>query len=298
MSTYLGVNGRISLRRKSTEGEKFSVVNTSDVNTVRRRFSFDFEPGFLLSGDQLEVSSTNGATLDFVSTSGWSNGTKQSSGKWFIFVDDLGGIRLYDSFSESLLGNFSDAIPLDSIASDIPIRVNVRNAQSRILGQVTSYELNTNRETIDTTALSEEFRTQNSGLISGSGRISCQWDYVDDVGSGNYENANYLLQLILRTEVGSEFEAELYIKTSGYNPSRNANQTNDNIFYRVNGVITNAAIAFQPTTIVEMTADFITTGPVRLLTGIGVPDYLLQEDGSKMKLEQDASSYLLLEQED
>lgn len=298
MSTYLGAYGRISLRRKSSEGEKVSVINASDINVNRRRFSFDFDRNFLITGDQIEITSTDGAVLAFVSTSGWASGTKQSSGKWFVNVDQLGGIRLYETFVNSLSGEFASAIPLDSIASGIPIRVAIDNAQQRILGSVTSYELNTNREAIDTTALSDEFRSQYAGLMSGSGTISCHWNYVDEVGGGDYEAANYLLQLILRTEVGSEFEAELDIKTRDYNPSPNAAYAGDRIYYKINAIITNAAIAFQPTTIVEMTADFVTTERIQLLASVDQGNYLLQEDGSKIELEQDANSYLLLEQED
>ena len=294
MSTYLGAYGRIALRRKSTESEKTSVINPNDVNVAGRRFSFDFDPGFLISGDQIEITSTNGAVLGFVSTAGWSNGIKQSSGKWFVFVDDLGGIRLYSTFAAALDGERTAAIVLDSIASDIPIRVAVENARAQILGAVRSYEINTNRESIDVTALSEEFRSQYSSLMSGSGRITCMWDYLDSAK----ETANYLLQLILRTEVGSEFDAELYIKTENYSPSGEQAELNDRIFYSISAIITNAAVAFQPDSIVEVTADFITTGPIRLRTGVGTMSYLLQENGDRLKLEQDASSYLALEQED
>ena len=293
MSTYLGAYGRVALRRKSTAGEYQSIINPSDVNATRRRFSFDFEPGFLISGDQVEIASTNGAVLDFVGTDGWANGTKQKAGKWFVFVDDLGGIRLYSTFAASLDGELNTAITLSSIATAIPIRVKVENASFRLLGAVSSYEINTNREVIDVTALSEEFRTQYSSLMSGSGRISCHWDYLDS----SVETGNYLLQLILRTEVGSEFDAELFVKTENYSPTGQQNELNDKIYYSINGVITNAAVAFQPGTIVEVTADFITTGPIKLRTGVGALSYLLQENGDRLKLQQDASSYLLLDQE-
>jgi len=295
MSTYLGTYGKVALRRKSVEGEKQSVINPGDVNATRRRFSFDFETGFLISGDQIEITSTNGTVLDFVGTDGWANNTKQSSGKWYVFVDDLGGIRLYDNFAESLDGEFAEAITLDSIVADIPIRVKVANANMRLLGAVTSYEINTNREAIDVTGLSEEFRSQYSGLMSGSGRITCHWDYINN----NIETGNYLLQLILRTEVGSEFDAELFVKPRDYLPPyTSSSYLNDQIYYSISGLITNAAIAFQPDAIVEVTADFITTGPIRLRTGVGALDYLLQENGDRLALEQDASSYLLLEEGD
>jgi hypothetical protein len=294
MSTYLGAYGRVALRRKSDEGEKTSIVNTSDINVNSRRFSFDFESGFLISGDEVEITSTNGAVLEFVGTDGWADGTKRNSGKWFIFVDDLGGIRLYSTFAASLDGELAGAITLSTIASDIPIRVRVENASSRLLGAVTSYEINTNREAIDVTALSEEFRNQYSGLMSGSGTISCHWDYLNDTS----ESGNYLLQLILRTEVGSEFDAELFVKTESYSPAGQQNVLNDKIYYSISGIIANAAVAFQPGSIVEMTADFVTTGRIRLRTGVSAFSYLLQENDDRLELEQDASSYLALEQED
>lgn len=298
MAVYLGTYGRLTLRRKTDEGEKFSTVNPSDVNVSRRRFSFDFEPGFLISGDQIEITSTNNSVLEWVDHTGWANNTKQTSGKWFINVDDIGGIKLYTTFSAALSGSTSGAIVLDSFNTAIPIRVKVANAANRILGSITSYELNTNRETVDITSLSEEFRSQYSSLMSGSGRISCQWDYKMSYGKGEHEPANYLLQLILRTEVGSEFEAELFLKTDGYNADRGREDTDDKLFYRINGVLTNTVIAVQPTAIVEMTADFVTTGSIQLLA-VTAPQYkLLQENGDRISLEQNAGSYLLLEAED
>lgn len=295
MAVYLGTFGRVTLQRKTTQGAKESIVNPSDVNTSRKRFSFDFDTGYLLTGDQIEITSTNGAVLAFVSTAGWANGVKQSNGKWFVNVDELGGIKLYSTFANALAGNSNNAIALDSIATEIPIRVVVANAVPRILGAITGYELNTSRETVDVTALSEEFRSQWSSLMSGSGRISCQWDYKDCCGGGTYETAYYLQQLALRTEVGSEFTAQLFLKTSGYNPSSQQDTLTDEIWYQVNGVITASAVQFTPGTIVEMTAEFVTTGPIKLLAKLNDEGKILQENTDDILLEQDATSALLQE---
>jgi hypothetical protein len=295
MAVYLGTFGEVQLLRKSVEGAKESVVNPSDVNVGRKRFSFDFETGFLITGDQIEITSTNGAVLGFVDETGWNDGIKQSNGKWFVHVDDLGGIRLYSDFGDALSGTTAAAIAMDTIAADIPIRVVVANAKPRILGAITSYELNTSRETIDITGLSEQFRSQWSSLMSGSGRISGQWDYKDCCGNGSYETPHYLLQLAVRTEVGSEFSARLYLKTDSYNPSGQVASSDDQIWYEINGVITASAVQFAPSTIVEMTADFITTGPIRLLTKTVPADKILQEDQGDIRLEQDATASLLQE---
>lgn len=295
MSIYLGTFGLLTLRRKSTASGLESVVNPSDVSVSRRRFSFDFESGQLITGDQVEIATTDGTTLQFVDESGWSSGTKFPSGKWFINVDEIGGIRLYSSFSDALNGGQLNAIALDAIVTNVPIRVTVENAIDRVLGQVSSYELNTTRETVDVTALSDEFRSQYSSLMSGSGRVSCVWDYRDTCGNGNYETAHYLLQLALRTQIGSEFNAKFFLKTDGYSPSGDVGTSDDQIWYDVNGVLTAAAIQFVPGTIVEMTAEFITTGPVQLRAKTIAEYRVLQEDDFGVLLDQDQAASLLLD---
>jgi hypothetical protein len=296
MSVYLGAFGDITLRRSSASSIKESIVNPGDINAVKRRFSFDFDSGYLITGDQLEITSTDGTTLDFIDATGWRNEEVQSSGKWFINVDELGGIKLYEEFDASLTGNTADAVPLLDIVRNIPIKVEVENVAMRQLGQVINYELNTNRDVIDITAMAEEFRSQWSGLMSGSGRVSCLWDYRDTVGGGAYETVNYLMQLALRTEIGSEFDANLYIKTDQYHPDGGESLINDALWYEIRAVVTQAAIQFQAGDVVQATIDFITTGIIRLKTRTQPKRYLLQEDGGKISLEQDAASFLLLEE--
>jgi len=297
MSVYLGSYGNVFLKRKSAQGDKASVVNSSDVNANRRRFSFDFETGFLVSGDQVEITSTNGATLAFVTGAGWLDGTVQSSGKWYINVDELGGIRLYSTFSASLEGNFDDAIPLADIVTDIPITVKIANTIHRMLGQCSAFELNTNREAVDTTALSDEFRSQYSTLMSGSGQFTAYWDYIDVLQPGVQEAPHYLLQLALRTEIGSEFSAQFFLKTSGYSTGNDVDLVSDQLWYEIDGIITQAGVSFTPDTAVQVTADFVTTGPIRLKAKLATEDRLLQEQGFTMQLEQDPSSVLLLDKD-
>jgi hypothetical protein len=293
MAVYLGNFGRIALRRRFDEskGTLYSVINPSDINTDLDRFSFDFDQSTLITGDQLLLFTTDGTTLDFVAASGWSNNTRQNSGTWFVNVDEVGGVRLYRTLAYALAGGQANAIQLSSIARNIPVRGYVDNTAQRTLGEITSYELNTTRETIDITTLSDDFRQQYSSIMSGSGRISCQWDYKDNCGDGTYETPHYLLQLLLRVDVGSEFVADLYLKQANYNPA-GSSTSGDSIFYRVIGVLTACAIQVAPGNILEMTAEFITTGSVRLLTDIDNEDNLLLESGDKIKLEQDAASFL------
>lgn len=296
MGIYLGQIGSIELTRKSPDGLLTSVVNPNDVNTDRDRFSFDFNEGALITGDLLELTTADGTNLDFISASGWANSTVQPSGNWYIFVDEIGGINLYDDFAESLEGGITGRIPLTAIARNIPIRIRVRDRDARILGSVIDYELNTSRETVDITVLSDEYRQQYSSLISGSGRLTAHWDYAGIVGQ---ESVHYLMQLVLRTEVGAAFHAKFYIKsadTTAQGGSFSGAQINDALWWEFDAIVTSAAVSFAPDSLINGVIDFVATGPIRMRAQTQQKRYLLQEDTGKIKLEQDGTAFALLEE--
>jgi hypothetical protein len=293
MGIYLGNVGNIEITRKSFEGDKESLVNPSDINTARDRFSFDFDEGYLISGDLVELTTLDGTTLDFVDASGWGNNTVQTSGNWYVFIDELGGIRLYTNFDASLEGSTSGLVSLATIARNIPIRVVVRDRDTRLLACISDYELNTNRETVDITALSDEYRQQFSSLITGSGSLTAQWDYLK--GNGD-EPVHYLMQLVLRTEIGSGFRAKFYIKsanTDAAGGSFSSSQFNDALWWEFDAIVTNSATSFAPGEIIVSRIDFVTTGAIRLRARTTAARKLLQENGDPLVLEQ--GGYYLLE---
>ena len=286
MSVYLGTHGKIELQRQFNGGALTSTINTGDVNATRKRFSFDFDHGQLLTGDQVEIKSTDGSALDFIAS------YTKSAVKKFIYVDELDGIRLYNSFAHAVNGGTANAIALAVPSDDIPIEVTVENSVPRLVAQVNGFEVNTERETVDTTALSDEFRSRVNTLISGSGRLSAFWEYTNDTSN---ELAHYLLELALRTRVGSNFAGRFYIKTAGHNPGGVVARSNDEVWYQINGIITAAAVQFAPDSTVQITADFVTTGPIQIKMEIEVPPALLQEGGDDLLLDQDNTAKLLLE---
>ena len=147
MTVYLGTHGEIELRRVFNGGTLRSTISVPDVNATQKRFSFDFEHGQLVTGDQIEITSTDGSALDFI------NGYTDSSVKKFIYVDELDGIRLYNSFGDAVTGGEANAVALATPGNSIPIEVIVESAAPRLLAQVSSFEINTERETVDTTVL-------------------------------------------------------------------------------------------------------------------------------------------------
>ena len=286
MSVYLGTHGEIELQRQFDGSNLQSTINPSDVNATQKRFSFDFEHGQLISGDQVEITSTDGSALDFIDS------YAKTSVKKFIHVDELDGIRLYDSFANAVNGGTANATALATPANDLPIKVKVENAEYKVLAQVNGFELNTERETVDTTTLSDEFRSRISTLMSGSGRMSCFWEYT---GNTAQELPNYLVELSLRTRVGSQFKARFYLKRIDHNPGGVAANDNDEIFYEFTGVLTGCAVQFAPDNTVQIQADFISTGTIQLRMNLEVPDKLLQESADAILLEQSATDAIALE---
>jgi len=289
MTVYLGTHGKVELQRKFNGGTLSSTIKPDDVNTTAKRFSFDFEHGQLLTGDQIEITSTDDSALDFIDS------YTDSSVKKFIYVDELDGIRLYDSYANAVGGGSSNATTLAAPGNDIPIEVKVENASYRVVAQVNSFEINTERETVDTTTLSDEFRQRVNTLISGSGRISAFWEYTGDTTN---ELPNYMMELALRTQVGSNFEGRFYLKVKDYNPSGVAARSNDEIWYQVDGIITAAAVQFAPDNTVQITADFITTGEIQLRMDLETADTTLTEGGDEVVLDQDDTASLDLDSDE
>jgi len=303
MTVYLGTHGEIELKRVFNGGKLQATINaaannTGDVNATEKRFGFDFnhgellsgdlKHGLLLTGDQIEITTTDNTALDFIDS------YTDSSVKKFIHVDELDGIRLYNSFAHAVSGGKANAIALACSGSLRNVEIIVESAAPRLLAQVSSFEINTERETVDTTVLSDEFRTRVNTLISGSGRITAFWEYTGDTAN---ELPMYLYELAHRTTVGSNFIGRFYIKKAGYNPSGVAERNDDEVWWRVEGIITAAAIQFSPDSTVQITADFITTGELRLRMKTETPGALLQEDSGDIRLDQDSGAKLLLQQD-
>lgn len=284
MTVYLGTFGKVELLRSQTGLAVEGVLRAPDVSVAEKRFSFDFEHGALITGDKVMFSNkSRGEAIGFVDSYTLPAITR------FVHVDDIGGIRLFDTFAKAVNGLKADAIALANPSQPVNIKATVKNGDRRLLAQVKNYELNTERESVDTTSLSDEFRSRINTLMSGSGRMSCFWEYTGDTAN---ELPNYLVELAIRTKIGGQFHARFYLKTTDYNPSGVAARSNDEVFYDFDALITSCAVQFAPDNTVQVTADFITTGPVQLRMNLDVPQLIVQESGDGILLDQDAAAKL------
>jgi hypothetical protein len=280
MGIYLGDSGHVELQRASLDGPLHGTLDGADVNEARKRFSFDLDHSALITGDKIEIRTQDGSDLQLVAGHAYPDWTG------YINIDDAGGISLYATFGDALTGNRSHALPLQAPTTPQPISVHTAYSRYRCLANISSYELTTNRETVDITSLGEEFRNQyTKGLISGQGTLNCLWNYKASLCDGTSERMefpHYLAQLCILTQQGADFQGRFYLDTS---------TSNSYLWYEAACVITNVATTFDPGQVIRSTVQFVTTGPVRLHMGMP-PAYLLQESGDLI-LQEDGSPLLL-----
>ena len=86
MSIYFGSTGFIELKRDALNSEISTSLNPADVNTNKKRFSVDKVSGSLITGDQIEIETTDGTNLDLLSGHSFPDLRK------YIHIDDMGGL--------------------------------------------------------------------------------------------------------------------------------------------------------------------------------------------------------------
>ena len=287
MSVYFGQSGQIALKRDALNSAIRTKLDPYDVNVDSKRFSIDHSTGSLITGDEVEIKTADGSTLELV------NGHSYPDIKKFINIDPVGGIRLFDTFAAAIEGNQANAITLVAPSSAKDVLVTTKNDNFRHLAKVRDFEMTTSREQVDLTNLGDEFRNQyEAGLISGQGSMNCIWEhsYESEDRANNYgtdpEFPFYLAQLVVRTQQGSDFDGVFYIY-------RDNNNAKNNVYYEANCIITNVAVTVSASEIIETRIEFITNGVVALKIG-DTPGVLLQEDTDRILQEND--SRIMLEQ--
>ena len=282
MAIYFGSTGFVEIKRDN--GRAFSSsLDPADVNTTKKRFSVDFASGAILTGDQVVISTKDDSNLELVS------GHNHPDGRWYVHIDDAGGMKLYNNFASSLAGDSSTALTLAAPSAAKDITIQSQGTRYRTLGKVREFEITTTRDTIDINSLGEDFRQRyERGMISGQGNMQCIWQHRafqgDTLNIAEPEFPVYLAQLAVRLDQGADFFGRFFIY---HDPA----QTQTSVWYEAECSVTNVAINVPAAGIVEATIDFVTTGDIALHTG-QPPAYLLQENTDKI-LQEDGQGILL-----
>lgn len=274
MTVYLGTFGVVELQRTQQEGTSSTIsVSNATVQAAQNMLEGDFDLPTFFTGDQVLIKGvTRNKKLSFLKGS-----DQETELNAYVHVNALDNFKFYDKLADAFEGDPNKAIELQDPDEDFKVTITNKSEDRRVLTQVTSFELNTQRETADTTALSDEFRSSVNTLISGSGRMSAFWEYVAE--EEGQEIAVYLQELAVRTKLGSNFKANFVLKDPGYNPKNDPSKGNDLIFYDFEGLITACAVQFSTNNLIEIVADFVTTGPLQLKMDLINQGAILKEDG-------------------
>ena len=288
MAYFLGNHGRFAFRRgpNAQLGTLTSSITPDDIALSLNRVGFDRAIDNIIIGDRIDITTTDERGLAFIPGTNWSSNTVENSFSCFVHINEAGGLRLFPAFSTAVNNSRSAEIALQAFSGDpLPVTIQIRDVSPNTLGNVTSFEFNASREAIDVTALADRFRNQyNAGLLSGSGRIDCAFDYTTD---GVTESPVTVMQTIQRLDVGASFDAQLYLVDAEITPET---QT---IFYQMTALITSVGVSVPSDGIITASVDFVTTGDLRLVFG-RPSEYILKEDTDRIELDQSVD-YLLKE---
>ena len=291
MTFFLGTKGNVRLRR-ATSVQISSLqdsISAADVNVTLSRLSFDSAGDNLLTGDRVDITTADPRGLVCFNAAAWSSGVVEAGISAFVNVNAAGGLRFFRNFQDSINNTRANELALYAFAGEpIPIECRVRDVSYSVLGNVVDYTLATDREAIDSTSLNDKFRQlYSAGLLSGSGTITCAFDYTT---AGVTETPLLMLQLIQRLELGSSFDCALYLTDSSVDATVNS------VFYQFDAMVTKAGVQVAAGDIINCTIDFVTTGEIRLLIG-SIEEFILKEDEDRINLEQ-SLDFLLKETED
>ena len=310
MGIYLGDSGRVFLGRDESHERYHGVIRggdpdtgeTGDVNPDRRRLSVLDAASTIITGDYIQIYTLPIPLDDDASTlvrpvlkSVYGNdATEYPDWTGYVHMDAVGGMRLYERFQDAVVGAQETALPL--YVADENQEVIIKSATTRsdaCLARVQSYDLTTSRELIDITVLGEQFRNQyEAGLISGQGTLRCIWEHSYVLcEDGIYEDDQvefpvYLAKLCIRLNQGARFRGKFYLYQAPEDSSENS------VWYEANCIVNNVTINVNTQSFIQSSIQFVTTGPVTLVTDeISDADLLLQdgnlltqEDGSRILL--------------
>lgn len=291
MTFFAGHTGTVRLRRSTQTVAFASAIAPDDVNTILNRLGFDGSLENILTGDRLTITTDDDRGLICFPASTWPRvNSVQDSISAYVNVNLYGGLRFFRTFEDAINNNRDNELPLVQFVGDaLPISIEVQDFDYNTLGSVRSFTFQTEREAIETTALSDKFKQQYSaGLISGSGSIDALFDPYT---ATRRESSLLLLQLIQRVEIGSAFAAELFIT------DQNAYGSDLDVYYQFEAVITKAGVEVQSDNIISCSIDFLATGEIRLLVG-RAPGYVLQEDQGRILTQEFELDALLKEIDD
>jgi len=290
MGVYSGSDGSVTLTRRSDADSTIVFQVAPDgVSTANRRLQVWTLDGELIPGDRIKITGAEGALLSFIANENWQGGTPGNVAIVYVWPDEAGGIRLFNTYDDAVNANQANALTLAAIGAPIVCSMQLIGAVPRLVAQVTRYSFRTGKEQIDTTSVGEVFSNAYGSRISGQGDLTAQFDYsfLDD---GIYRAIGdqpgiLFAQMILRAQVGANFDGQFVIV-------RDDSTGDPACWYEATCALTDVGIQQVAEAIIELAVSFITLDDIKLrVKSINASGgLLLQEQTGEYVLEDDSGS--------
>lgn len=281
---YLGRHGVIQLQRSAPEP---IVVPPSAVSITGNYVTVDYDDWFL--ADEVSLIHSSGTltgflhrdTLDRIylhTTRAGALSNTDATRKSFSAVSVSKPVILVSGANATQLSTLSTfqatlttlsvekrlrGWPAISITYTSQATANPWNLQ----GQLRSWSLNRSAPEIETGSLGDEFQTNIKSVVSGSGEL----DFVVDLyAKENTNDIDPLLRLVQLTEQGATAKCKFYLKQTSpvvnySNQGSTVTTMGAALFFNATILLTATSINVSAEDLVAGSANFVTTGPIRLL---------------------------------
>lgn len=137
-------------------------------------------------------------------------------------------------------------------------------------GVLRSWTLNLNSDAIDTSLIGDKYGSATKAIVTGSGSLDF---LVDLYASATVEDSDALLRYALLVENGCDINARFYLKPAttenegAYAIVQRMNLA-ESLYYDTRILFTSSSVTMNAEEMVVGSADFVTTGPIRLRSDI------------------------------
>lgn len=307
MTVFAGHYGSVEFKRIGSLDAINCFIHAADLDVARERISLSLDNGIdlplgtITSGDRVKIATQDARGLPFRWYENAENTIYEDDSssplEFFAHVNSMGAIRMYRNYPDAITnpGMRFLAIPLAKSegASRWPVTLNLLPGVFNSLGRVQGFQITTDRESVDTTALGNKYKQFNASAISGSGSVDCLFDLS---AAASEEIPLALSQLIQKIEVGSKFAGKFYLLEPG-DPQPPGYTFSKGVYYEVDGMLTSSAMTVRADQIVECSFDFITSGEFALKVG-DLPVELTTENNVRIGEESTLEQLGVLEETD
>ena len=135
-----------------------------------------------------------------------------------------------------------------------------------VLCDIREWSLELDAPSVDTTGVGEKFGEAVKSLVTGGGSADF---FIDrECYEEGTDNGIYLMRLLLMTQMdGCKAHARFYMLNKGDNCTSPDCGLGGSLWYETDILVTRNAVNLRPTDLVAGTANFVTTGEIRLLEG-------------------------------